>query len=94
MTTTMMSFGSHLIVMCFSAALLAWLRGKPSQPKEDLNNSAFVFVKTHANTVATQELVRKKLTASGITIVSELDIDGTTIDKKKLIDKHYYAIGT
>ncbi len=57
-------------------------------------NSAFVFVKPHANTEATQNLVRDKLTEAGITIVSESDVEGTTIDEKKLIDQHYFAIAS
>jgi len=57
-------------------------------------NSAFVFVKPHANTKATQDLVREKLIAAGIEIMSESDIAGTEIDEKKLIDQHYYAIAS
>lgn len=53
-----------------------------------------MFVKPHANTVATQKLVREKLVASGIEILAERDIDGETIDEKKLIDQHYYAIAS
>lgn len=59
-----------------------------------LKNSAFVFVKPHANTEATQKMVREKLLGKGIEILSESDIDGKTIDKKKLIDQHYYAIAS
>ena len=59
-----------------------------------LKNSAFVFVKPHANTEATQKMVREKLLAKGIEILSESDIDGNTIDEKKLIDQHYYAIAS
>lgn len=59
-----------------------------------LLNSAFVFVKPHANTLATQELVKSKLENAGIEILSELDIDGKTIDEHKLIDQHYYAIAS
>jgi len=59
-----------------------------------LLNSAFVFVKPHANTPATQKLVKEKLAGAGITILSETDIDGKTIDEKKLIDQHYYAIAS
>lgn len=59
-----------------------------------LLNSAFVFLKPHANTPATQELVSQKLRDAGIEILSEIDIDGLTIDEKKLIDKHYYAIAS
>jgi hypothetical protein len=58
-----------------------------------LKNSAFVFVKPHANTPAVQKLVRDKLISSGCTILSEADIDGKTIDEQRLIDQHYYAIG-
>ena len=61
---------------------------------KSLRNSAFVFVKPHANTPATQALVKEKLTNAGITILSEVDIDGPTIDEKKLIDQHYYAIAS
>jgi hypothetical protein len=57
-------------------------------------NSAFVFVKPHANTKATQDMVREKLIAAGIEILSESDIAGSTIDEKKLIDQHYYAIAS
>jgi len=71
---------------------------KSSKSKEGSNpkllNSAFVFVKPHANTEATQKLVRDKLTEAGVTIVSESDISGETIDEKKLIDQHYYAIAS
>lgn len=69
------------------------------QPKEcvaapSLKNSAFVFVKPHANTEATRELVKSKLLSAGLTILSECDIDGPEIDSKKLIDQHYYAIAS
>ena len=39
-------------------------------------------------------MVREKLLSKGIEILSESDIDGPTIDKKKLIDQHYYAIAS
>lgn len=59
-----------------------------------LRNSAFVFVKPHANTQATRDLVHEKLTKAGISILSEMDIDGETIDKEGYIDQHYYAIAS
>ena len=59
-----------------------------------IKNSAFVFVKPHANTPLVQKLVREKLIAAGCTILSEADIDGKIIDEQRLIDQHYYAIGT
>lgn len=59
-----------------------------------LLNSAFVFIKPHANTPDTRDLVKEKMLNAGITILSELEIQGEEIDKKKLIDKHYYAIAS
>jgi hypothetical protein len=59
-----------------------------------LLNSAFVFVKPHANTQATRDLVREMLTEAGIDILSEQDIDGETIDKNGFIDQHYYSIAS
>ena len=59
-----------------------------------LKNSAFVFVKPHANTPATRDLVANKLKEAGIDILKEIDIDGETIDKKGLIDQHYYSIAS
>eukprot|EP00549_Striatella_unipunctata_P023184 CAMPEP_0118714468 /NCGR_PEP_ID=MMETSP0800-20121206/26212_1 /TAXON_ID=210618 ORGANISM="Striatella unipunctata, Strain CCMP2910" /NCGR_SAMPLE_ID=MMETSP0800 /ASSEMBLY_ACC=CAM_ASM_000638 /LENGTH=342 /DNA_ID=CAMNT_0006620281 /DNA_START=22 /DNA_END=1050 /DNA_ORIENTATION=+ len=59
-----------------------------------MKNSAFVFVKPHANTPATQAMVKSKLTEAGITILSEADIAGSVIDEGKLIDQHYYAIAS
>ena len=56
-----------------------------------LLNSAFVFIKPHANTPKTQALVKDTLIRAGITILSESEISGETIDKEKLIDKHYFA---
>lgn len=57
-------------------------------------NSAFVFVKPHANTAETQAFVKSKLEGAGLTIVKEGAISGTEIDSKKLIDQHYYAIAS
>lgn len=59
-----------------------------------LLNSAFVFVKPHANTAATQKLVKAKLVDAGFEILSEHDIDAEAIDKKRLIDHHYYSIAS
>jgi len=53
---------------------------------------AFVFIKPHAVTPAAKTLVKEGLQASGITVVAEGDIDNKTIESKKLIDQHYYAI--
>ena len=65
-----------------------------AQAEPHNKNSAFVFVKPHENTWSTQNLVRNKLTQAGISILSESDVSGETIDEKKLIDQHYYAIAS
>lgn len=57
-------------------------------------NSAFVFIKPHANLPKVQEKVRSILTDASLSILKEGDIDGKTIDEKKLIDQHYYAIAS
>jgi len=57
-------------------------------------NSAFVFIKPHAVTDAVKSLVKAGLEAKGITIRKEGSIKGEVIDKKKLIDQHYYAIAS
>lgn len=59
-----------------------------------VSNSAFVFVKPHAVTDATIDLVRDSLLEAGITVKSEGDISSETIDSKKLVDQHYYAIAS
>jgi len=64
--------------------------GLTTTPKQ----SAFVFVKPHANHDAVKKLVTETFAAKGICIVSEGEIDGPTIDNKKLIDQHYYAIAS
>eukprot|EP00746_Dinoflagellata_sp_MGD_P164913 gnl/MRDRNA2_/MRDRNA2_93864_c0_seq1.p1 gnl/MRDRNA2_/MRDRNA2_93864_c0~~gnl/MRDRNA2_/MRDRNA2_93864_c0_seq1.p1 ORF type:complete len:414 (+),score=102.63 gnl/MRDRNA2_/MRDRNA2_93864_c0_seq1:97-1242(+) len=57
-------------------------------------NSAFVFVKPHANTDTVNAVVKEQLAAKGIQILKEGSISGEDIDKKKLIDQHYYAIAS
>ena len=64
-----------------------------SSSAASLRNAAIVFLKPHANTPAAQALVRDTLRQHGIDILSEHSIDAETIEKKKLIDNHYYAIG-
>ena len=53
--------------------------------------SAFVFIKPHANTPAVAEMVKAKFDEVGITVLSEGTYDGPTIDKKKYIDQQYGA---
>merc|ERR1711920_353651 len=70
------------------AAVLAKLN-KPA-----VKNSAFVFIKPHAVTDKVRELAKAGLEAKGLTIRKEGSIKGEVIDKKKLIDQHYYAIAS
>lgn len=66
----------------------------PSQTPQRLMNSAFVFVKPHANVETVHTLVKKKLESEGISIISQVDIGGEEIGSKGLIDQHYYSIAS
>lgn len=95
-TSTVLAFS---IAALTAAAATAYKMGNSCSAStktndKELLNSAFVFVKPQANTEATQQLVRSKLTEAGITIVSECDVSGEKIDSEKLIDQHYYAIAS
>eukprot|EP01129_Flabellula_baltica_P015903 TRINITY_DN825_c0_g1_i1.p1 TRINITY_DN825_c0_g1~~TRINITY_DN825_c0_g1_i1.p1 ORF type:complete len:314 (-),score=95.56 TRINITY_DN825_c0_g1_i1:48-950(-) len=57
-------------------------------------NSAFVFIKPHAVTDATEQLVRDTLAANNIEILTSGELTGTEIDDRKLIDQHYYSIAS
>ena len=57
-------------------------------------NSAFVFIKPHANTRETQKLLSKVFQEKDIKITSEGELTGPEIDKGMLIDQHYYAIAS
>jgi hypothetical protein len=63
-------------------------------PKMTIKNTAFVFIKPHANNANTQQLVHDGLTSRGITIIKEGDFSGEQIDEQMLIDQHYYAIAS
>ena len=59
-----------------------------------MSNSAFCFVKPHANNEAVVELVKSSLNQAGITINKTGTITGPQIDAQKLIDQHYYSIAS
>jgi len=59
-----------------------------------VKNTAFVFIKPHANTPAANQLVADGLRAKGVNIISEGTITAEEIDDKMLIDQHYYAIAS
>jgi len=56
--------------------------------------SAFVFVKPHANVEAVCELVKKKFGEVGVSVLSDGTYDGSVIDANKYIDQHYFAIAS
>lgn len=58
------------------------------------SNRALLFVKPHATVGdgAVEDLVRKKLSERGISVLSEGIVDNAAIEKDKLVDKHYGAI--
>merc|ERR1719440_1722664 len=62
--------------------------------KLNMSNSAFVFIKPHAVTDKVKALAKAGLQAKGIKILAEGSLSGKTIDEKKLIDQHYYAIAS
>jgi len=72
------------------AAAAGWYLSQPTKPK----NMAFVFVKPHAVTPATNKTVKEGLLAKGLKITGEGDLKSDVIDKKKLIDQHYYSIAS
>lgn len=57
-------------------------------------NSAFVFIKPHANTPQTQSMVKRSLSTAGIKVAQEGELTAEQIDKGMLIDQHYYAIAS
>ena len=60
----------------------------------NLMNAAFVFIKPHAMTEKVKELAKTGLQKHGIKILKEGSLKAETIDQKKLIDQHYYAIAS
>lgn len=59
-----------------------------------VKNCAFVFLKPHAVTEQAKELVKKRFEEKSITVQKEGSLLAEDIDKKKLIDAHYYAIAS
>jgi len=57
-------------------------------------NTAFVFIKPHANTASVQALVSATLASKNITVLSEGELTAEEIDSGMLIDQHYYAIAS
>eukprot|EP01065_Artemidia_motanka_P024597 TRINITY_DN294_c0_g1_i2.p2 TRINITY_DN294_c0_g1~~TRINITY_DN294_c0_g1_i2.p2 ORF type:complete len:483 (+),score=202.48 TRINITY_DN294_c0_g1_i2:76-1524(+) len=57
-----------------------------------VKNSAFVFIKPHANNAEVQKLVSEFLEGKKIKILKQGTMQGTRIDEQNKIDKHYYSI--
>jgi len=57
-----------------------------------IKNQAFVFIKPHAVTDQVKKLVTERFKNLGFSITKEGVLDAATIEEKKLIDNHYYAI--
>jgi len=68
--------------------------GSPSLVIRMVRNSAFVFIKPHAVTDKVKELVKETFQKKEIAIKAEGAIVAEDIDKKMLVDKHYYAIAS
>jgi len=73
---------------------LKFISARVAKPTGPLKNAAFVFIKPHAVTDKVKEMVKAGLIAKGLKILKEGSIKGEVIDKKKLIDQHYYAIAS
>ncbi len=85
----MVSHLSHFGVVAFITIIASVLFRHPP-----MNNSAFIFLKPHANNPLTQELVVNVLRERGITILKEGEFNGREIDENHLIDQHYYSIAS
>jgi len=59
-----------------------------------VKNIAFCFLKPSAVTDKMKEMAKDTFEKKGIKIVKEGSIEAAEIDKKQLIDKHYYAIAS
>merc|ERR1719380_530851 len=70
------------------AEVAAW------RPPKKVLNSAFVFLKPAAVTDKMKELVKETFEKKGVKVLKEGSIEAEQIDKKQLIDKHYYAIAS
>jgi len=59
-----------------------------------VKNAAFVFLKPAAVTDKMKELVKDTFEKKGLKLITEGSIEAAEIDKKQLVDKHYYAIAS
>merc|ERR1719265_3109983 len=71
-----------------AAEVAAW------KPPKKIMSSAFVFLKPAAVTDKMKELVTATFEKKGLKVLKEGEIKAEVIDKKQLVDKHYYAIAS
>lgn len=84
----------RLAAVSIAAGLSATLSSSQVCEAKPGDNSAFVFIKPHANTIEGQRKVSSELKRRGIKIVQEGELSGDQIDQDMLIDQHYYAIAS
>lgn len=65
-----------------------------AQCEAPTKNSAFVFIKPHANTAKAQNMVKREFHTKGVRVLEEGELTAQQIDDGKLIDQHYYAIAS
>mmetsp|Transcript_3111 Transcript_3111/g.4797 ORF Transcript_3111/g.4797 Transcript_3111/m.4797 type:complete len:325 (+) Transcript_3111:66-1040(+) len=76
------------------AVTMGAFRWRNVECESESRNSAFVFIKPHANTPKTQQLVSRSFSTQGIRVLEEGELTGEQIDQGRLIDQHYYAIAS
>lgn len=97
-SSTIASSRNTFLTVATGAALGVALMAYKSESVQcaggERKNMAFLFVKPHAVTEPTKQLVTKGLQAKGLTILQEGDLTAEEIDERMLIDNHYYAIAS
>lgn len=96
--------GSGGAATCPSAALTVGRGGAQdgqqdaatATPTPALRNTAVVFVKPHANTAKVREYVGSALRemVPGVEVSAEFDVAAEDVDRKEMIDRHYYSIAS
>lgn len=86
----------RILTIGLTLGITSMINSKTLSPQcaSEEKNSAFVFIKPHANTKATQKLVESVLTSKGVKIEKQGELTGEQIDQGMLIDQHYYAIAS
>lgn len=78
---TFIYFCSKIIIGVVLRQQLQKTECDEKKTKDCTKNSAFVFIKPHANTIASQKLVQKVFNENGIVIKSQGELTGEQIDK-------------